>query len=113
MDPIPSTNHLLLPFVMIEKQDLKVSTEIKSNSEFENDPDEFYETDKEISNAIRQASKYATEKIDNIFNLSNIEDTDGQIYQTQIISTLNNTRIFYDEQLTQGMIFLISHLPKL
>lgn len=37
---------------MIEEQNLKVSTGIKSNSEFENDLNEFFETNKEISDAI-------------------------------------------------------------
>ncbi|PKY29498.1 hypothetical protein RhiirB3_446145, partial [Rhizophagus irregularis] len=36
---------------------------------------------------------------DDILDLSNIENIDDQI-QTQIISTLNNTRILYNEQLT-------------
>ncbi|CAG8586365.1 10890_t:CDS:2, partial [Racocetra fulgida] len=100
MNSTSSTNNsLLLPFVMIETPDLEISTGIKSNSEFENDLNKFFEIDKEISDAISQAFKYTTEAINNIFDSLNIKDTDDQIYQTQIISILNNsTRIFNNEQ---------------
>ncbi|EXX72197.1 hypothetical protein RirG_071630 [Rhizophagus irregularis DAOM 197198w] len=92
-------NSLLQPFVIIEEQNLEISTGInKSSSEFGNDPNEFFEIDREISDAISQAS-HAIETVDDILDLSNIENIDDQI-QTQIISTLNNTRILYNEQLT-------------
>ncbi|UZN98741.1 uncharacterized protein OCT59_000029 [Rhizophagus irregularis] len=96
-------NSLLQPFVIIEEQNLEISTGInKSSSEFGNDPNEFFEIDREISDAISQAS-HAIETVDDILDLSNIENIDDQI-QTQIISTLNNTRILYNEQLTHGII---------
>ncbi|CAB4482434.1 unnamed protein product [Rhizophagus irregularis] len=101
MKPTTNTNNSLLqPFVIIEEQNLEISTGInKLSSEFGNDPNEFFEIDREISDAISQASKHAIETVDDILDLSNIENIDDQI-QTQIISTLNNTRILYNEQLT-------------
>src|SRR4051812_15820386 len=70
-----NTNQLLQPFVIIEEhtQDLEVSTGIKSSSEPENNPDDFFEIDREISDAISQASKCITNTTDDIFNFSNIE----------------------------------------
>ncbi|PKK74174.1 hypothetical protein RhiirC2_709101 [Rhizophagus irregularis] len=107
MKPTTNTNNSLLqPFVIIEEQNLEISTGInKSSSEFGNDPNEFFEIDREISDAISQASKHAIETVDDILDLSNIENIDDQI-QTQIISTLNNTRILYNEQLTHGIIII-------
>ncbi|CAG8472519.1 9301_t:CDS:1, partial [Funneliformis caledonium] len=40
------------PFVIIEVQNLKISTGIKSNSELENNLDEFFEIYRKISDAI-------------------------------------------------------------
>ncbi|CAB4434731.1 unnamed protein product [Rhizophagus irregularis] len=88
----------LQPFILIEEQNLEVSTGIELSS---NNPDEFFEIDREVSDAISQASKHTTNTIDNVFNFSNIENENinDQNYQQQIISTLNNTtRIF--QQLT-------------
>ncbi|CAG8479188.1 19168_t:CDS:2, partial [Racocetra persica] len=94
-----TNNSLLLLFVMIKTPNLEILTGIKSNSEFENNSNEFFKIDKEISNAISQAFKYTTKAINDIFDLLNIKDTDDQIYQTQIISILNNlTRIFNNKQ---------------
>jgi hypothetical protein len=111
MNSTLNTNQLLLqPFVIIEEQNLEVSTGIKSSSELENNPDKFFDVDREISDAIGQASKHATNTVD-IFNFSNIENEsmiDDQNCQTQVISTLNNTtRIFHNEQLTHGMITIL------
>ena len=101
-----SNEKLLQPFILIEKQNLEVSTGVELSSEFGNNPDEFFEIDREISDAISQASKHTTNTIDNIFNFSNIENENEENYQQQIISTLNNTtRIFHNEQLTpHGMV---------
>ncbi|GBC46319.2 hypothetical protein GLOIN_2v1779586 [Rhizophagus irregularis DAOM 181602=DAOM 197198] len=88
----------LQPFILIEEQNLEVSTGIELSSD---NPDEFFKIDKEVSNVISQASKHTTNMIDNVFNFSNIENENinDQNYQQQIISTLNNTtRIF--QQLT-------------
>ncbi|UZO12458.1 uncharacterized protein OCT59_003995 [Rhizophagus irregularis] len=111
MKPTTNTNNSLLqPFVIIEEQNLEISTGInKSSSEFGNDPNEFFEIDREISDAISQASKHAIETVDDILDLSNIENIDDQI-QTQIISTLNNTRILYNEQLTHGIIIIFLYI---
>uniref|UniRef100_U9UK28 Uncharacterized protein n=1 Tax=Rhizophagus irregularis (strain DAOM 181602 / DAOM 197198 / MUCL 43194) TaxID=747089 RepID=U9UK28_RHIID len=58
MDPTSNMNHsLLLPFVIIENQNL------------------------EVSNEINQASKYTTERIDDVLDLSNIENINYQIRQ--------------------------------
>ncbi|PKY24478.1 hypothetical protein RhiirB3_439054, partial [Rhizophagus irregularis] len=99
MDPTSNMNHsLLLPFVMIENQNLEVSNRIKSILELENDSN----NEIEISDAISQASKYTTERIDDILNLSNIENIDDQIRQAQVISSLDNIRIINNELLTHG-----------
>src|SRR3954468_8218437 len=61
MNSTLNTNQLLLqPFVIIEEQNLAVSTGIKSSSELENNPDKFFDVDREISDAIGQASKHTT-----------------------------------------------------
>ncbi|CAG8503070.1 7571_t:CDS:2 [Racocetra persica] len=74
IDLTSSTNNsLLLLFVIIKIPDLEISTRIKSNSEFENDLNEFFEIDKEISYTISQAFKYTTEAINDIFDSLNIE----------------------------------------
>ncbi|UZO25184.1 uncharacterized protein OCT59_017463 [Rhizophagus irregularis] len=86
---------LLQLFILIEEQNLEVSTGIELSSD---NPDEFFEIDREVSDAISQASKHTTNTIDNVFNFSNIENENinDQNYQQQIISTLNNTtRIFH------------------
>ncbi|CAB5180054.1 unnamed protein product [Rhizophagus irregularis] len=104
MDPTSNMNHsLLLPFVMIENQNLEVSNRIKSILELENDSN----NEIEISDAISQASKYTTERIDDILNLSNIENIDDQIRQAQVISSLDNIRIINNELLTHGMKFYL------
>src|SRR5438046_10517520 len=97
MNPTSNANQLLLqPFIIIEKPNLEISTGVKSSSELENNSDEFFEIDREISDAIHQASKHATNTIDNIFNFSNI-DNENISDQIQIISTLNNaTRTFHN-----------------
>ncbi|PKC03959.1 hypothetical protein RhiirA5_422956 [Rhizophagus irregularis] len=100
MDPTSNMNHsLLLPFVMIENQNLEVSNRIKSILELENDSN----NEIEISDAISQASKYTTERIDDILNLSNIENIDDQIRQAQVISSLDNIRIINNELLTHDL----------
>jgi hypothetical protein len=55
---------LLQPFVIIKEQNLEISTGIKSNLKLENNTDEFFESDRGISDAISQASKHATNEID-------------------------------------------------
>ncbi|CAB4382413.1 unnamed protein product [Rhizophagus irregularis] len=69
--PTTNTNNSLLQlFVIIEEQNLEISTGInKSSSEFGNDPNEFFEIDREISDAISQAS-HAIETVDDILDLS-------------------------------------------
>ncbi|RGB37430.1 hypothetical protein C1646_756961 [Rhizophagus diaphanus] len=97
MTPTSNMNHsLLLPFVMIEDQNLKVSTGIKSTLELENNSND----EIKISDAISQASKYTTERIDDVFDLSNIENINDQIRQAQVISSLDNIRIINNELLT-------------
>jgi hypothetical protein len=109
MNSTSNANQLLLqPFIIIEEPNLEVSTGVKSSSELESNSDEFFEIDREISNAIHQAFKHATNTIDNIFNFSNIENENiGD--QIQTILTLNNTiRNFYNayKQSTHGMIII-------
>ncbi|POG67266.1 hypothetical protein GLOIN_2v1779586 [Rhizophagus irregularis DAOM 181602=DAOM 197198] len=85
MEPTSNMNHsLLLPFPTLE---------------LENDSNEFFEIDREISDAISQASKHTTERIDDILDLSNIKNVDDQIQQTQVISSLDNMRIINNKQL--------------
>ena len=107
MNSTPDMNQLLQPFIIIEEQNLEVSTGIKSNSELENNPDEFFEIDREIPDAICQASKYTTNTINDIFKFSSVENKNIDD-QTQIILTLNNTtRTFHNEQLAYGIIFYL------
>lgn len=55
IDTTQHINHLKLqPYILIEKQNSEISARIKPNSEI----DEFSEIDREISNAIDQASKF-------------------------------------------------------
>ncbi|PKK68186.1 hypothetical protein RhiirC2_782575 [Rhizophagus irregularis] len=73
MNSTPNEKSLQL-FILIEEQNLEVSTEIELTF------------------------KHTTNTIDNVFNFSNIENENinDQNYQQQIISTLNNTtRIFH------------------
>ena len=98
-------NHLMIqPFVLIEKQNVEISAGIEPNS------DEFFETDREISDAINQASKHASDATnDDIFNfLDNEDNTDDQIRQTQIISILNATKSYsYSEEQNRGIYILL------
>ncbi|UZO25194.1 uncharacterized protein OCT59_017472 [Rhizophagus irregularis] len=93
----------LQPFILIEEQNLEVSTGIELSSD---NPDEFFKIDKEVSNVISQASKHTTNMIDNVFNFSNIENENinDQNYQQQIISTLNNTTRIFQQLTSHGMI---------
>ena len=114
MEPTSNMNHsLLLPFVMIDDQNLEVSTGIKPTLELENDSNEFFEIDREISDAISQASKHTTERIDDVLDLSNIKNVDDQIRQTQVISSLDNMRIINNKQLTHGMNFSFNYITTL
>ncbi|PKY35197.1 hypothetical protein RhiirB3_455679 [Rhizophagus irregularis] len=54
----------------------------------------------EISDAISQASKHTTERIDDVLDLSNIKNVDNQIQQTQVILSLDNMKIINNKQLT-------------
>ncbi|PKC03284.1 hypothetical protein RhiirA5_380293 [Rhizophagus irregularis] len=93
----------LQPFILIEEQNLEVSTGIELSSD---NPDEFFKIDKEVSNVISQASKHTTNMIDNVFNFSNIENENinDQNYQQQIISTLNNTTRIFQQLTPHGMV---------
>ncbi|CAB5142108.1 unnamed protein product [Rhizophagus irregularis] len=93
----------LQPFILIEEQNLEVSTGIELSSD---NPDEFFKIDKEVSNVISQASKHTTNMIDNVFNFSNIENENinDQNYQQQIISTLNNTTRIFQQLTSHGMV---------
>ncbi|GBC05657.1 hypothetical protein RclHR1_06350001 [Rhizophagus clarus] len=87
-------------FVLIEKQNSKISARIEPNSEI----DESFEIDREIFDAIDQASKHAANN--DIFDFLNIKDnTDDHIHQhKQIISILNTTKIYSNEGQTQDPI---------
>ena len=53
MNSTSNANQLLLqPFIIIEEPNLEVSTGVKSSSELESNSDEFFEIDREISDAI-------------------------------------------------------------
>jgi DNA replication protein DnaD len=93
----------LQPFILIEEQNLEVSTGIELSSD---NPDEFFEIDREVSDTISQASKHTTNTIDNVFNFSNIENENinDQNYQQQIISTLNNTTRIFQQLTPHGMV---------
>ncbi|CAG8573347.1 13174_t:CDS:2 [Funneliformis caledonium] len=67
--------HCVKPYVLIKKQNSKISAEIEPNSKI----DEFSEIDREISDVINQVSKHASSN--NIFDFSNSRNnTDDHIH---------------------------------
>ncbi|EXX73794.1 hypothetical protein RirG_057140 [Rhizophagus irregularis DAOM 197198w] len=97
IDTIQRVNPLILqPYVLIEKQNSEISAGIEPNSEI----DEFSEINREISDAIDQASKHAAGS-NGIFDSLNSEDnTDDRIHQKKIISILNATKTYNNEEQT-------------
>ncbi|CAB5180960.1 unnamed protein product [Rhizophagus irregularis] len=89
------------PYVLIEKQNSEISAGIEPNSEI----DEFSEINREISDAIDQASKHAAGS-NGIFDSLNSEDnTDDRIHQKKIISILNATKTYNNEEQTHDIFF--------
>ncbi|CAB4438551.1 unnamed protein product [Rhizophagus irregularis] len=97
INTIQHVNPLILqPYVLIEKQNSEISAGIEPNSEI----NEFSEINREISDAIDQASKHAAGS-NGIFDSLNSEDnTDDRIHQKQIISILNAIKTYNNEEQT-------------